>query len=83
MGAALISLEHMGLWMLPVPWQPGAGGLLEPPLAPHLTCSFARWFLARVAVKKPKGFPTAPRRAQRHEGRAAQLPSPMWGTLPG
>lgn len=31
--AALSSLEHTGLWMPPVPWQPGAGGLLEPPLA--------------------------------------------------
>lgn len=31
--AALTSLGHMGLQMLPVPQQPRAGGLLEPPLA--------------------------------------------------
>lgn len=29
--AALTSLEHMGLWMLPVSWQPGAGGAAGAP----------------------------------------------------
>lgn len=57
---------HMGLWMLPVPWQPEPGGCLSPlwqlawPSSPHLTLLSGSWLLLRNQRQLP-----------RHEGRAA------------
>lgn len=76
--AALTSLQHMGLWMLPVPWQPEAGGLLEPPLAAGMlrltTPHFAQCFLALLRNQ---------RLHHSSQGVKAELPSPMWGTPAG